>query len=154
MKKTPKKVIVSILLVSLLALSSCATLGPVYQKVDKIPNNTGLVYIYRPSHFSGGGVTYDVKVGEDVITSLYNGGYYPYFAKPGATEFWAKTESKSSVSLVVKAGRTYYIKGSVGLGLFIARPHLEIVPPNVGENEIKDCKLIPEKKESVELEQQ
>jgi len=153
-KKTPKKVILSILLVSILALSSCATLGPAYQKVDRIPDNMGLVYIYRPSHFVGGGVTYDVKVGEDVITSLYNGGYYPYFAKPGATEFWAKTEARSSVSLVVKPGRTYYIKGSLGFGILIARPHLEMVPPNIGENEIKDCKLIPEKKKAVELEQQ
>lgn len=155
MKKTPGNVVVvSILLVSILALSSCATLGPAYQKVDKIPDNMGLVYIYRPSHFTGGGMTYDVKSGEDVIISLYNGGYYPYFAKPGVTEFWAKTEARSSVSLVVKAGRTYYIRGTVGWGLFIARPYLEMVPPNIGENEIKDCKLIPEKKESVVLEQQ
>jgi len=154
MKKTPRTVILSVLLVSILALSSCATLGPAYQKVEKIPKDMGLVYIYRPRHFGGGGLTYDVKVGEDVIVSLYNGGYYPYFAKPGATEFWAKTETKSSVSLVVKPGRTYYIRGTVGFGLLIGRPHLEIVPPSVGEKEIRDCKLIPDKKTSVALEQQ
>jgi hypothetical protein len=91
----------------------------------------------------GGGVSYDVKTGDTVITTLYNGGYYPYFSAPGEKEFWAQTESKSSVTLDVKTAQTYYIKGEVGVGFLVGRPHLMVVAPEIAETEIADCKLIP-----------
>jgi len=138
----------AVLLVGILFLHSCApTLGPVYQKVDTIPENLGLVVIYRPSSFIGAAVSYDVKVGETPIFRLYNEGYYPYFSKPGEVEFWAKTESRSAVTLDIRAGQTYYIKGTVGIGFLVGRPHLMVVPEDVAEKEISKCKLCPEKTE-------
>lgn len=146
MKSSTRKVVVAVSLLLLTLLSGCASLGPVYQKVDVVPPNKGLVYIYRPSSFVGGGVSYDVKVGEAPVATLYNGGYYPYFSNPGEVEFWAKTESKSAVTLDVKTGETYFVKGTIGVGLLVGRPHLMVVPNEVGAKEIADCKLIPEKK--------
>lgn len=133
-------------LLPLLLVTGCASLGPVYSKVDKIPDNAGLVYFYRPSSFVGGGVSYDIKNGDTVITTLYNGGYYPYFSTHGEKEFWAKTESKSSITLDVKTGQTYYVKGEVGVGFLVGRPHLMVVAPEIAEKEIADCKLIPDNK--------
>lgn len=144
--KTSFVSVIIILGVALL-LSGCASLGPVYQKPDRIPEDKGLVYLYRSSSFVGGGVSYDIKVGEIVITTLYNGGYYPYFAAPGEVELWAQTESKSSVTVDVKAGQTYYVKGTVGIGFIVGRPHLALVSTDVGEKEIVECKLIPEEKD-------
>jgi hypothetical protein len=139
-----------LLLSSFLLLTGCATiagpmwlLSPVYSKVDKIPDDAGLVYFYRPLALFGFAMAYDVKTGENVITTLYNGGYYPYFSAPGEIEFWALAEQKSSVTLDVKAGQTYYIKGEVGLGFIVGRPHLMVVAPEIAEKEIVDCKLIP-----------
>lgn len=137
----------TLLLLGIFLLPSCApTLGPAFQKTEKISDNVGLVYIYRPSKFIGGGVSYDVRANGVVVTTLYNGGYYPYLAKPGEIEFSAKTESTSAVTIDIKAGQTYYIKGTVGIGIIVGRPHLMIVPAEVGEKEIVECKLIPEKK--------
>ena len=76
----------------------------------------------------------------------HNGSYYPYIATLGKIEFSAKTESASSVTVDVKEGQVYYIKGTVGMGAFIARPNLAIVSPEIGEKQIAECKLIPEKK--------
>ncbi|MBI4490053.1 MAG: DUF2846 domain-containing protein [Deltaproteobacteria bacterium] len=138
---------IAVFLVGVVLISGCApTLGLTFKKIDKVPERMGLVYIYRPSSFVGGGVSYDVKVGETVITTLYNGGYYPYFAKPGELELWARTEAKSAVTLDVKAGEIYYVKGTVGVGFFVGRPHLIVVPKSVGETEIAECQLIPETK--------
>ncbi len=135
-----------VLLAGVFLLPSCApTLGHVYQKPDKIQGNAGLVYLYRPKEIIGGGVSFTVKANGVPITKLYNCGYYPYFATPGETEFSAKTESKSSVTLDVRAGEKYYIKGSVGVGFFIGRPHLIIVPADIAEKEIAECKLILER---------
>lgn len=134
-------------LLSALLLSACApTLGPVFQKVDRAPEGAAVVYIYRPSSFIGGGVYYDVRANGVVVTTLYNGGYHPYVAKPGEVEFSAKTEATSSVTLDVKAGQTYYVRGTVGVGVFVGRPRLEVVPAEVAEKEIAETKLLPEPK--------
>jgi hypothetical protein len=126
--------------------AGCATLGPAYQKVGHIPADMAIVYIYRPGGI-GAAVTYDVKVGETVITSLSSGGYYPYLAKPGELELWARTESKSSVTLDVKPGQTYYVKGTIGIGFLVGRPRLQIVPEEEALKEIVECKLISDKVE-------
>jgi hypothetical protein len=145
MKHIWRKGISYLFLLLLLVTTGCASLGPIYSKVDKIPDNAGLVYFYRPSSFIGGGVSYDIKDGDTVVTTLYNGGYYPHFSAPGEKEFWARTESKSSITLDVKSGQTYYVKGGVGVGFFVGRPHLMVVDPAVAEKEIGECKLIVEK---------
>lgn len=147
-----KTVVVALALLVLALVSGCASLGPVYQNVEMVPQDKGLVYIYRPSSFVGGGVSYDVKVGETPVTTLYNGGYYPYFSDPGEIEFWAKTESKSAVTLDVKVGETYFVKGTVGVGFLVGRPHLSVVPNETGSQEIVDCKLIPEKQVTAKTE--
>jgi hypothetical protein len=128
------------LLIGLVLFSSCAT-GPAFIKIETIPEDMGLVYIYRPGKAMGSGVSYQVKANGIPIFRLRAGGYYAYFAKPGEIEFSAKTESTSSITLDVKAGQTYYLKGTVGVGFFVGRPHLLVVSAEVGEKEIVKCKL-------------
>lgn len=138
----------SLFLFGVLLMSGCApTLGPAFHKTDYVPDDIGLVYIYRPAKAFGGGVSYDVKANGKVVTTLYSGGYYPYLTDQDEIEFSAKTETTSSVTIGVKAGQTYYLKGTVGIGFLVGRPHLVIVPNEIGEKEIAECKLIPEKKE-------
>jgi hypothetical protein len=139
-----KLIILIVLLGCLSSFVGCTSLGPIYKKVDTIPEGKGLVYLYRPGAFFGGGISYDVKVGDNVITTLYPGGYYPYFSNPGEIEFWGKTEARTAVTLDVKPGQIYYVKGTVGIGILVGRPHLIVVPPEEAEQEITDCKLIPE----------
>jgi hypothetical protein len=47
------------------------------------------------------------------------------------------------VTIDAKAGQTYYIKGTVGVGVFIGHPHLVVVSGDVGAKEIAACKLVP-----------
>ena len=131
------------LLVGVLLIAGCASLGAKFQTVETVPDGMGLIYIYREKQFIGGGVSYDVKVGETVITTLHNGGYVPYIVKPGEVELWAKTEARAAVTVDVKAGEVFYVKGEVGVGFIVGRPHLRVVAREKGEKEIQDCKLIP-----------
>ena len=129
-----------------LFLTGCASLGPVYTPVASVPQDKAVIYIYRSPSFVGGAVSYDVHDGENgVVTSLPNGGYYPYIRSPGEVEIWAKTESKSSVTLDLKAGDVKYVKGTLGVGVLVGRPHLSVVSDEVGQSEIKECKMIPKK---------
>jgi len=145
--RTPQGRFISatLLAASLVFVAACVS-GPPFKKVETIPEGSALVYVYRPDHFAGSIVSFDVSAGKNLVSWIGNGSYYPYIASPGEIEFWAKTESKASVTLDVKAGETYYVRASVSIGAFVGRPFLEIVTTQVGEDEIRECKLvIPEK---------
>jgi len=134
-----------ILAASVLAISGCAaTLGPQFEAVTAVPSGKALVYIYRTPKFAGGGVSYEIHHGDKIITRLSSGGYYPYITDPGEVEIWAKTESRASVTLNLKAGETKYVKGEVGMGFFVGRPKLQVVDNATGAEEITQCKLITE----------
>jgi hypothetical protein len=128
---------------ALLLATGCATLGPPYRPVEEIPEGKGAVYVYRPSQFVGGGVAYTVHAGTTPIAKLHSGSYMVYFADPGELEIWGKTESRSSVTLTVKAGEVYYVKGTVGVGLLVGRPRLIVVDAATGEMEIRQTKRSP-----------
>ena len=141
-------VFLAVALVGMSVMSGCATSGPKFSKVEHIPEGKGLIYIYRPSSFKGGGVFYDVYAKDKVVTTLRNGGYFPYFADLGENEIWAKTEAKSSVTVDVKAGKTYFVKGGVRMGLLIGRPDLTLATPELGATEVAECNLlVPEQSE-------
>jgi len=133
------KLILVLLLVGLFLLSGCAT-GPKFTKIDVIPEDKAVVYIYRPASPIGAAVSYQVIANGTHIMPMVNGGYFVYYAKLGENEFSAATETLSSVTLDVKPGQNYYIKSSVGVGMFVGRPRFTIVPADVGEKEIADCK--------------
>lgn len=134
--------LISVVVSGLALMSGCATSGPKFSKVENIPEGKGLIYIYRPSAFKGGAIFYDVNVNDKVVTTLRSGGYFPHFANAGENEVWAKTEAKSSVTLDVKPGKTYYVKGETRIGFLMGRPELTIQPPEVGAAEVAECNLL------------
>jgi uncharacterized protein YceK len=126
-------------------LSGCATLGSAYTPDANAPKDKATVYVYRPSAFGGAAISYTVSVNGADVGSLPSGGYFVYYATPGETEFTAKTEARTSVTLDTKAGETYYVKGTLGMGVFVGHPHLTQVANDVGAKEIAGCKLSPPK---------
>jgi hypothetical protein len=90
----------------------------------------------------GGAISYTVQAGNEKIVYLKRGGYYPYFANPGETEFWASTEAKTSVTQMIEAGKTYYLQGGIGIGLVAGRPKLNFVDEAQGKAEVAECKLL------------
>jgi hypothetical protein len=127
----------------ILVCAGCATLGSAYVPDTSAPKDKATVYVYRPTAFSGGAISYTVAVNGADISSLPSGGYFVYYAKPGENEFSAKTEAKTSVTIDAKAGETYYVKGSVGMGVFVGHPHLVQVANDDGSKDIAKCKLVP-----------
>jgi hypothetical protein len=134
--------IILVLAIAAVTQYGCANLGKQFEPVASMAADKATVYVYRPSRWAGGGVFYTVNAGSAPIAKLYNGGYFPYTASPGELELWAQTESKSSVTLDLKAGDVKYVKGTIGIGFFIGRPTLSVMDAANGQEEIKECKLI------------
>jgi len=126
--------------------SGCGASGAQFSQFATPKQDRGLVYVYRPESFVGGGVSYDIHVtnpsNPDLIAGeLVNGSYVEIDIPSGESEVWGKTESKSSVTLDVKKGETYCVKGGVGIGFLIGRPNLEIVDMDTCKKEIVETKL-------------
>lgn len=128
----------------LAGLAGCGPkLGPTYQRVAKIPADRGLVYVYRPTSTTGSLVSFEMHVGDELVGKLYDGSYIPYLARPGVNRFWARTETKGELVVVVQPGKAYYLRAQLGLGTFVGRPELELVSAQQAEEEIAECQLVP-----------
>lgn len=122
-------------------LSGCGASGQPFSQFATPKQDQGLVYVYRPSSVLGMGVYYDIHVtnptNPDLIAGeLVNGSYVEVDVPVGENEIWGRTESKTSVTLDVKNGETYCVKGGVGIGFFIGRPNFEIVDMQTCQAEI------------------
>ena len=143
MAMTRMQWLVSLATLQLLLLGGCATLGPAYAPEASVPSDRATIYIYRESGVIGGGVSYMVNVNDLPLAALPSGGYFVYHAAPGELELSAKTEAKTSITLDAKAGEVYYVKGTIGIGVFVGHPHLVLVSKEVGAKDIATCKQVP-----------
>jgi hypothetical protein len=125
-----------------LAISGCATLGAPFAPDSQPPSDRADVYVYRISAM-GAAIAPTVTANKVPLLTLPPNGYFVYRALPGELTLEQHTESHTSVTLDIKAGETYYVKGSVGMGVFVGHPHLVVVPKEEGEREIRQCKLVP-----------
>lgn len=144
MSKTILGIVVSIGAVVL--LSGCGASGQQFSQFTAPKPDRAQVYVYRPESFVGGGVYYDVHITNSmnpdrIIGELVNGSYIEFDVPSGESEVWGKTEAKSSITLDVKTGETYCVKGGVGIGFLVGRPNLEIVDMATCKNEIAGTRL-------------
>jgi hypothetical protein len=138
--------IVGPLLMATTLLSGCATLpksATPYTPDTTATPDTATIYLYRSGGFVGGALSPNIAANGVPLADLPAGGYFIYHALPGEVEFSAHTEAKTSVTIDAKAGQTYYVKDTIGVGFFVGHPHLVVVTNDVGDKEIRDCKLIP-----------
>lgn len=94
-----------------------------------------IIYFYR---FSGYGflVQYDVQIGDTVVfRSKPNATAEVRIYEPGQYEIWAQTEAKASRMINIRMGEDYYVRCDVGMGAFVGRPELELVPEDSGRPE-------------------
>ena len=149
MQRIRKRLVnIALLFVAALLLASCAT-GRIYQKVDKIPEGMGLVYIYRPGSIVGSGNSPGIVAnGVLVINRVVNGGYYPYFSRSGEVKFEFENRRlyvhPEPVILHIEAGQTYYIRA------FKSGGPVEAVPLEIGEKEVADCRLLEGRQPALE----
>lgn len=101
-----------------------------------------MVYFYRPNNFSGSLIGYKVRMNEeDIIGRVRNGEKFGYKVTDfGKHEFWAKTESKSTVIIDVEPGEEYFVRCGINMGFAVGKPDLTLVDNELGISEYESIK--------------
>lgn len=132
---------IGVILISTL-LAGCAVSGAPFIPIEATPLEKGVVYIYRQPGIVGGAVYGTVTANHKPITKIKNGGYFPYVSDPGPVHFEVSTEATNEADVIVEAGKEKYLKTTIGMGLFVGHLKFSEVSPEIGRQEIKECKLL------------
>lgn len=131
----------------LIGFSGCGAKESQFKTFKKPTDGKGMLYVYRPSKFTGGGVYYDVKDATNndaVIGTLNNGTFIKQQMTPGTKNIWARTAMfKEEANVEIKEGEVSCVRGSVTTGLLIGNPELATVDLKTCELEIKDTQEAP-----------
>ena len=100
-----------------------------------------LVYILRPS-FSGSAVKM-WAFADDQFLGVTHGYNYTFSQVPaGEHVLWSKSENISAIRITLEAGKTYYMRQRVRMGLFRAATLVEIVDEKDTEKMFKKCSYV------------
>lgn len=84
----------------------------------------GQVVFFREKKFVGAAISYKVREGDTEIGKLGNGSYIVLAVEPGKHDYHMQGETKDVLTLEVEAGETYYVQGSISMGIVAGRPNL------------------------------
>ncbi|GGB18427.1 DUF2846 domain-containing protein [Puia dinghuensis] len=99
-----------------------------------------LVYILRPSGF-GALIKMGVRCDSVHIGSTGAGQYVYTMLDPGTHSLMSTAENKSSLNIMVEAGKIYYIRQQVKMGFAFAETGLKLEDDQQGQKDLKKCKL-------------
>jgi len=151
-----------------IALSGCAfnkPQGPAFLPHTLSQSGSALIYVYRPKgERFGYDRAYSLVANGKIVTDLLYEGYYPFEVEPGKLSLAADLKKTAGQQLRVglldfslrpdaakmdietKAGSTYFIKFHPETHTFSFEPRLYLIANDVGEREIRNCKLIVNEK--------
>ena len=134
----------SLIVVVSLILSSCASTFQ-YNKIAQPNSNDkemATIYVLRPSSF-GSAIKFGIYQDEKLIGKLGPKSYLAWTVKPDGKELtiMSKSENKDMLTINPQAGKTYYIKQKVKMGIAIARTGLEFIEENEGKEILRKLKV-------------
>ncbi len=91
---------------------------------DTAGGGTGTVVFFRESHFVGGGMSYKVRENGIELCKLSNGSYCSVQVPVGKHTYEVHSEAKDDLNLEVDSGETYYVIGTLSVGVMAGHPNL------------------------------
>ncbi len=93
-------------------------------RIQPPPPGRAQVVFFRPSAFDGIIYNFAIRDGDQVVAQITNGTYAVVFVDPGVHTFSSRSEVKDTLTLDIDPDETYYVEQTIGVGLFMGRPHL------------------------------
>lgn len=104
---------------------------------------TGTIIFFRPKKFIGAAIGFIVREGSTELGKLRNGNFFSIQAPAGVHHYVVHSETKDELTIEVEAGETYYVQGSLGMGLVAGRPNIS--PSDAATYDAVKDKLTPSK---------
>lgn len=92
--------------------------------IGAAPADKGQIVFFRESKMMGAAIGFKVREGETELGKLRSGKYFVVAVEPGTHEYAVQGETKDVLTMEVEPGETYYVKGSLGMGIVAGRPNL------------------------------
>ncbi len=92
--------------------------------VAAAPADKAQIVFFRPSKFTGGAIGFKVREGEQELGKLRSGNYFIHLAEPGTHEYTVHSEAKDVLTMELEEGETYFVQGTITMGVFAGRPNL------------------------------
>lgn len=92
--------------------------------IQAAPADKAQIVFFRESKFVGAAIGFKVREGENELGKLRSGKYFVANVEPGKHEYNVHGETKDVLTMEVEAGETYYVLGSLGMGIVAGRPNL------------------------------
>jgi hypothetical protein len=86
----------------------------------------GQIVFFRPGAYVGWVLTFTVHEGNKGLAKFGNGGYQVVAATPGEHTYTVQSEATDKLILEVDPGETYFVRETIGMGVMVARPHLDL----------------------------
>ena len=118
------------------ALIGCASLGSKFNSMQVPSKDKALIYVYRPSAFSGSIQSPDLKIKERKVGTSYNGSYFYFEAKPGLEKITLTNfagEEIGEIETALVAGNAYFLRLDLGI------ESLDVGVDSNGKNTGKKC---------------
>ena len=99
-----------------------------------------ILHVYRPKSRKRSFASFTINVHDTPVCKIKsNTSYTIKLYKFGTTEIWARSESKSSLTLNVEMGKEYYLKCKVKQGFWAESPDLVLMDPEQGKAEFDEA---------------
>ena len=100
----------------------------------------GLVIFYRSSYFKGGAIRFNLNHSDGPMGQLSGGTFLYKYLEPGDHTFWSQVISQDSIVINVEAGKVYYVKGEVRMGVFAGRPQFTQMSESQAKSDLSKLK--------------
>lgn len=104
--------------------------------VPAVQPDKGLVIFYRPKKTAGSAIRFNVNHPQGSMGSLNNGTMLYQYFEPGVLQFWSQVISQDGITLNIEAGKTYFVRGDVQMGVFAGRPKFTPVDEARGRTDV------------------
>ena len=88
------------------------------------PEGKAHVVFFRPSKFVGAAIGFKVRENDMELGKLRNGNYFVLAVEPGEHSYVVHSEAKDITRIEAEAGETYFLSGSISMGVMAGRPNL------------------------------
>lgn len=114
----------------------CATMGAAAEDPASTPaadpsaaaaavgEGQATIVFFRPKKLMGAAVGFKVREAGVELGKLRNGTYFVLKVAPGRHQYVVHSETEDVLTLEAEAGETYYVQGSLGMGVVAGRPNL------------------------------